>query len=94
MNCHILKTWPEPFEAIWRGNKTAEFRKDDRGYAVGDGLMLREYDPETGQYTGRRATARVTCVTKGFGIPEGYAMLSLRDVTLCTQGHSFWMNYQ
>lgn len=24
---HVLKTWPDPFQAVWDGTKTAEFRK-------------------------------------------------------------------
>lgn len=45
---HELKTWPEPFERLWAGDKRHEVRKDDRGYAVGDLLILREYDPAPG----------------------------------------------
>lgn len=43
--CFVLKTWPEPFEAIWRGDKRYEIRKDDRGFGVRDQLNLREFVP-------------------------------------------------
>lgn len=39
-----MKTWPEPFYRVWAGEKHHEVRKDDRGYAVGDLLLLREFD--------------------------------------------------
>ena len=42
---HVLKTWPGPFAAILDGNKRFEIRKDDRGFALGDVLHLREWYP-------------------------------------------------
>lgn len=56
---HALKAWPIHFEPVWNGTKRAELRHDDRGYAVGDALWLREYDDDQG-YTGRAVLARVT----------------------------------
>src|SRR5690242_1788526 len=50
---------------MWTGRKRAEFRRDDRLYAVGDRLDLREWDPATEQYTGFRLTARVTHLARG-----------------------------
>ena len=45
MKLHDLKTWPESFSAIWRGTKTHEVRVDDRGFEIGDHLLLREFTP-------------------------------------------------
>lgn len=42
---HILKTWPNYWEATRDGRKKFEWRKDDRGYEVGDVLVLRQWDP-------------------------------------------------
>ena len=45
-NLHVLKCWPHPFDAVWHGEKTHEIRKtDDRSFALGDRLLMREYDP-------------------------------------------------
>jgi hypothetical protein len=85
MATHELKTWTEPFQALWEGRKTAEFRKDDREprYEVGDWLHLKEWYAGgavgTGYYTGRMVTAQITDVRResAFGIPAGFAMLSL-----------------
>lgn len=75
---HDLKCWPAPFEAIARGEKSWEFRLDDRGYAVGDALVLREWDPGIRSYTGRVIRARVTWILQGaFGLPVGYVIMSL-----------------
>lgn len=44
MELHKLKTWREPFLQVVMGLKTAEFRENDRGFEVGDLLLLREWD--------------------------------------------------
>lgn len=45
MTTHDLKCWPEFFDAIARGEKTFEVRKNDRGFQKGDRLRLLKYDP-------------------------------------------------
>jgi hypothetical protein len=55
---HELKTWPEYYSAVLEGTKTFEYRRDDRGFKVGDVLHLREWVPSTG-YTGREMRRRV-----------------------------------
>src|SRR4051812_28746874 len=59
--------------------KRAEYRRDDRGYAIGDLLNLREWDPATERYTGFRLTARVTHLARGpaYEIPAGFVVLSV-----------------
>lgn len=83
---HQLKTWPEPFEAVKRGDKRYEIRVDDRGFSVGDVLHLREWDPAPGVsqlvptgYTGREVTARVTYMTPGgaWGLPPRVCVMSI-----------------
>ena len=77
---HDLKCWPSLWEAIADGRKTFEWRRDDRGFAVGDQLVLREWDPETQEYTRRHITVDVTYCLHGpvFGIPDGFALMSIR----------------
>lgn len=79
MSVHELKTWPEPFAAIGRGDKTAEFRDlRDRDIKVGDVIWLQEWIPGEGRYTGKCEVVTVTDITTGFGIPEGFGMLSFK----------------
>jgi len=81
MRRHELKTWPGPFDEIRRGNKTHEFRKADRGFQVGDELLLQEYDPEKEAYLGSDdVLVQITAITHGpaYGIPEGFCVMSIR----------------
>lgn len=76
---HELKCWRVPFQAILDGRKAFEFRKNDRGYKVGDTLRLREWVYDDEAYTGREASALVTYMVEGpsFGVPEGYVVMSI-----------------
>ncbi len=58
------KVWPEFFERIVSGDKTFEIRLGDFECRKGDRLILREYNPETKQYTGRKIEKSVTYVAK------------------------------
>lgn len=75
---HTLKCDPQPWVAMMRGDKTFEFRKDDRpgGYQLGDVLSI-ELWHEYG--TGRFLYRAITYVLRGplYGVPEGYAVLGL-----------------
>ena len=59
-----VKSWPWLFEPMVAGQKTHDMRdKRDRPYKVGDRMLLREFDPRTGRYTGREAVAYITYIT-------------------------------
>lgn len=76
---HDLKTWDSLFQYVKSGEKTAEYRKDDRGFKQGQFLNLREWDNETEEYTGESLLARITHIVYGgqFGIPEDYCVMSI-----------------
>jgi ribosomal protein S17 len=81
MIVHSLKTWPEYFKAVIRGEKTFEIRKNDRNYQVGDTLELKEYDPAIKKYTGRSTLFEVTYILdKQPFVPEGYACMGIRGI--------------
>jgi len=78
---HVLKTWPEYFEAVYFGEKPFEVRKNDRNFQVGDTLVLREWDPEKEDYTGRKLEVLVTYMTDvaNMGVlKEGYVIMGIR----------------
>ena len=74
---HNLKTHPNPFQAVKSGLKKAEFRLNDRGFELGDTLTLQEWEPETKSYTGDEISVIITHIQTGYGIPEGYCMISI-----------------
>lgn len=88
---HELKTWPGPFDAILEGKKRYEIRVNDRAYAVGDSLHLREWEPCAclvddlhpgcggGRYTGRTINVVVTYLTTGnkWGLPPQLCVMSI-----------------
>lgn len=76
---HELKTWPKPFDAMWKMRKTHEIRKNDRGFVEGDTLILREWDNEAEEYTGRMMLAVVNYMTVGgnFGLPYDMVVMSV-----------------
>jgi hypothetical protein len=80
---HDLKTWPLYFQALIDGTKTFEIRRNDREYAVGDILVLREWDPSTAIYTGRSTRMIITYMTEALdvgGLSPGCVCMSVRPM--------------
>lgn len=79
---HHLKTWPIPFTAVKELCKTFEIRINDRDYSVGDLLILQEYLPTNGQYTGKEVERVVTYIADGehFGLQKGFVALGIEPV--------------
>ncbi len=76
---HELKTWPVYFEAMRSGKKRFELRRDDRGFKVGDTLVLREWQPGAEAYTGRTIEVQVIYTLKdapGLGLLTGFCIMS------------------
>ncbi len=79
----------------WAGTKPYEIRRDDRGFEIGDTLILRETvhsganmerHPEKFPltYTGRTITAMVASRLVGYGIERGWVILGLKYME-CSQ---------
>ncbi len=90
---HKLKTLPEYFEPVGRGDKTFEIRKDDRAFKVGDTLILQEWKSppssmlSIGDYTGREIHVRVTYKMSGgkFGLPEHMCIMGFKIFKIIDQ---------
>ncbi|WP_225428333.1 ASCH/PUA domain-containing protein [Levilactobacillus enshiensis] len=76
MTVHELKIQPEYFREVFLGNKTFEIRKNDRGFHVGDTLILKEFSPENRFYTGRALARKITYMTE-FQQKTGYVVLAI-----------------
>lgn len=86
MTTHVLKSWEPFFKAFVSGAKKHDLRDDtDRNFDVGDELVLQEYLPFEGRYTGREFRMRVTyitgretpCAFSSSVLQRGYVILSL-----------------
>jgi len=58
------KIWPEYFEKILSGEKNYELRLADFNCEPGDILVLKEFNPEKQQYTGRIIEKTITYTSK------------------------------
>ena len=56
---HELKIDPEHFNKIINHGKPFEIRKNDRNYKINDYLLLKEYDRNTNEYTGRETRVAI-----------------------------------
>ncbi|MGX9980664.1 DUF3850 domain-containing protein [Methylobacterium fujisawaense] len=85
---HHLKTLPTYFDAVERGEKTFEIRRDDRGFQKGDIVRLLRL-PESGErvyalkndptYGLENIDRRILWILTGgqFGLEPGYVILAL-----------------
>ena len=81
---HELKTWPMQFQAVLDEVKVHELRRDDRGFRVGDTLLLREWDPGTESYSGRWLEVEVMYISKvADWVPDTYS-----DMVVMSLGRS------
>jgi hypothetical protein len=75
---HVLKTWPAFYRAVVDGRKTFEIRLNDRGYKVGDVLVLAEFDPEKQILTMECFAVRITYMTDFVvGLHPGYVAMGI-----------------
>lgn len=79
MAVYELKILPKYFGPVEEGIKTFEIRNDDRGYQVGDLLLLKEY--ENAAFTGNAVLKEVVYLTVDFQ--------QLDYVTLCIKDTDF-----
>lgn len=87
MKTHELKTWLGHFHDVDRGVKKFELRRDDRGFEVGDLLVLCEWNQHHSTYTGRKCYAIITSTLRctvgdpvTFGLKEGHVILSIKKI--------------
>lgn len=78
---HHLKTWPQFFDPVSRGEKPFEIRKNDRDFKKDDSLILEEWDPRSGAFTGRKIMKGVTYITK-FEQKTGFCVMGISDIAI------------
>lgn len=89
---HELKCEQTFYQPLIKGDKTFEFRRDDRGFKVGDKLWLREikymangFDSYADVYTGEECVREVTYTLRCHelpAVPQGWVILGIKQVLL------------
>lgn len=79
MKVHKLKILPEYYNAQIEGKKNFEIRRNDRGYQVGDWILLKEYNPKIKEFTGRKVMVEVTYITN-YQQKNGYVVLGTKYI--------------
>lgn len=80
---HKLKILPEYYEAVRTSVKTFEVRKNDRDFKVGDTLILREYDVEQQEFTGRDVRRKISYILDNQSyLREGYVILAFDMINI------------
>jgi hypothetical protein len=80
---HSLKCWPQYFFPMVMGEKRCEVRLDDRGFDMGDDLILREWRPDTQDYTGHEIKVWVSHILRAGDVPgiqPGYVVMTVLRV--------------
>lgn len=90
MQTHKLKTIGHYFDAVARGEKTFEVRRNDRAFQTGDVLVLKKLTNDGKFYVFTQGPGsdvvsirkRITYLLQGgqFGIESGYCVLGLGDI--------------
>ena len=88
MITHTLKSDPSSFKEVYDGKRHFEIRYNDRGYGVGDELILRETrfsaidmaDGSPLEFTGKEIMAHVTSIMHGpiYGLNKGWCIMSIQ----------------
>ncbi|WP_394178452.1 DUF3850 domain-containing protein [Marinomonas posidonica] len=81
MQAHQLKIHQDFWNDLVEGKKTAEIRRNDRDYKVGDILLIKAFpvDAEGYQHETDSEVRIITHITEGgqYGIEKGYCLLSM-----------------
>lgn len=89
---HELKTLPEYFEAIIKGEKLFEIRKNDRFFQVGDLLALNEFDIKNVSYTGRSCIVYIDYILNSEEFcKSGFVVMSIKPCLIAKQDRPFSM---
>lgn len=77
---HYIKCEKELFSDVVGGYKSFEIQKNDRDYQPGDDIVLREYDKELAELTGRETRVSIIYFLADYpGIEPGYCILGIEE---------------
>jgi hypothetical protein len=88
------KCWPDPYAEVIAGTKRHEVRKAERDLRRFDTITLREWDPNTCDYTGRTSVWDIGDVTEPgqWELPEDECVLRISNNSVKYAGNGFRRN--
>ena len=77
---HELKIIPKYYKDLESGLKDFELRKDDRGFKIGDKILLKEFTATNG-YTGNEIEKEIGYIFEesAFGLKQGFVILGFKN---------------
>lgn len=66
---HEVKSWPQLFAPIKDGSRPFDVRLNDRGFEVGDRLLLREWEPTKKIFTGNQCGRTIISIAHAQDFP-------------------------
>lgn len=76
-----LKLYYQLKEDVEEGGSTFLITKRSQDYEPGDNILLKEYDEELGEITGREIRVNIFCVEdENEGLKPGYCVLGIEEV--------------
>jgi len=85
----VKKCWKDTFEKIASGEKKFDIRLGDTEFNKGDILILKEFDPETKEFTGKEIKKKVGFMLRTKELPywseeetvkHGYVVIQLEEM--------------
>lgn len=79
---HHLKIQTEFFEAVNKGLKKFEIRRNDRDFKIGDWVFLENFNPKTNSYEPGIIKVEIIYIIEGgqFGIEEGFIIFGFNKI--------------
>lgn len=77
---HELKTNIEYFKQTFFGHKDWEIRRNDRDFKLGDVLILKEWNEDKKEFTGREIGRTISFIFNGgkYGLEDDYVIMSIQ----------------
>lgn len=88
MKTHFLKIWPTFFEKTIQGKKPWEIRdSSDRKFDAGDRVVLEEWNPDHGKYTGHWSSGVIIYLqAEVMGLKDNHVCFTLHFTSSGAEG--------
>lgn len=79
---HALRIRTDAFQRIYEGHRHHIARADSPKFEINDVLILKEYNPDTDEYTDRQIQVVVTDLERAPHIFAGWIVMSIQHISI------------